>query len=155
MQLNDKAPDFALPNEEGATVSLKDYRGKALVLFFYPKANTSGWTNEARGFRDAYQKIHRTGAEVLGISGDKPSAQKKFRDTNQLPFSLLADADKTVAKQFGVLKEKSMYCRKYLGVERTTFVIGPQGKITSIISGIKAEEHAEAVLAELKAGKTK
>jgi peroxiredoxin Q/BCP len=92
---------------------------------------------------------------VLGISGDKPSAQKKFRDANQLPFSLLADADKTVAKQFGVLKEKSMYGRKYLGIERTTFVIGPQGKITSIISGIKAEEHAETVLAELMAGKTK
>lgn len=92
---------------------------------------------------------------MLGISADKPSAQKKFRDTNQLPFSLLADADKAVAKQFGVLKEKSMYGRKYLGIERTTFVIGPQGKIESIISGIKAEEHAEAALAELKAGKSK
>lgn len=92
---------------------------------------------------------------MLGISADKPSAQKKFRDTNQLPFSLLADPEKTVIKQFGVLKEKSMYGRKYLGIERTTFVIGPQGKITSIISGIKAEEHAEVVLAQLTAGKSK
>ena len=92
---------------------------------------------------------------MLGISGDKPSAQKKFRDTNQLPFSLLADADKTVAKQFGVLKEKSMYGRKYLGIERTTFIIGPQGKISSIISGIKSEEHAEVVLAQLTASKPK
>lgn len=92
---------------------------------------------------------------MLGISADKPTAQKKFRDANQLPFSLLADVDKTVAKQFGVLKEKSMYGRKYLGIERTTFVIGPQGKIDTIISGIKAEEHAEAALAALKAGTAK
>jgi peroxiredoxin Q/BCP len=92
---------------------------------------------------------------VLGISPDKPSAQKKFKENNQLPFSLLADVDKSVAKQFDVLKEKSMYGRKYMGIERTTFVIGPQGKITSIMSGIKAEEHAEAVLAVLTAGKSK
>jgi peroxiredoxin Q/BCP len=89
------------------------------------------------------------------MSADKPSAQKKFKDTNQLPFSLLADPDKTVARQFGVLKEKSMYGRKYLGIERTTFIIGPQGKITSIISGIKSEEHAEAVLAQLTSSKAK
>lgn len=92
---------------------------------------------------------------MLGISADKPSAQKKFKDTNQLPFSLLADPDKAVAKQFGVLKEKSMYGRKYLGIERTTFIIGPQGKITSIITGIKPEEHAETVLAQLTASKPK
>jgi peroxiredoxin Q/BCP len=92
---------------------------------------------------------------VLGISGDKPSAQKKFKDANQLPFSLLADPDKAVAQQFGVLKEKSMYGRKYLGIERTTFIIGPQGKITSIISGIKSDEHAEAALAQLTASKPK
>jgi len=92
---------------------------------------------------------------VLGISADKPSAQKKFKDTNQLPFSLLADPDKTAAKQFDVLKEKSMYGRKYLGIERTTFIISPQAKITSIISGIKSEEHAEAVLAQLTATKSK
>ena len=92
---------------------------------------------------------------MLGISADKPSAQKKFRDANQLPFSLLADPDKTVAKQFDVLKEKSMYGRKYLGIERTTFVIGPQGKITSMISGIKADEHAEVVLAQLTTSKSK
>jgi peroxiredoxin Q/BCP len=92
---------------------------------------------------------------VLGISADKSSAQKKFKDANQLPFSLLADPDKTVIQQFGVLKEKSMYGRKYMGIERTTFVIGPQGKITSIISGIKAEEHAETVLSVLTTGKSK
>ena len=90
---------------------------------------------------------------MLGVSPDKPSAQKKFQQKYEFPFSLLSDVEKTVAKQFGVLKEKSMYGRKYMGIERTTFVIGPEGKITSIISGIKADEHAEAALAALKAQK--
>jgi len=90
---------------------------------------------------------------VLGVSPDKPSAQKKFQQKYEFPFSLLSDVEKTVAKQFGVLKEKSMYGRKYMGIERTTFVIGPEGKITGIISGIKADEHAEAALAALKAQK--
>jgi peroxiredoxin Q/BCP len=107
---------------------------------------------EARGFRDAFQKIQRSGAVVLGISADKPSAQKKFRETNDLPYSLLADADKAVAKKFGVLKEKSMYGRKYMGIERTTFLIEPQGKIVAILAGLKPEEHAEAVLAAIKKG---
>jgi thioredoxin-dependent peroxiredoxin len=115
MEINDKAPDFALANEEGQTVSLKDYRGKNLVLFFYPKANTPGWTLEACGFRDAFQKIQGAGAMVLGISADKPSAQKKFREKYDLPYSLLADEDKAVAKKFGVLKEKSMYGKEVPG----------------------------------------
>jgi thioredoxin-dependent peroxiredoxin len=151
MELNDKAPEFTLANEEGQSVSLKDYRGKNLVLFFYPKANTPGWTIEACGFRDAFQKIQRAGAVVLGISADKPSAQKKFKEKYGLPYSLLADEDKSVAKKFGVLKEKSMYGRKYMGIDRTTFVIGPEGKIAGIINGVKPEEHAEAVLAAMKA----
>ncbi len=92
---------------------------------------------------------------MLGISADKPSAQRKFKDTNQLPFSLLSDPDKAIARQFGVLKEKSMYGRKYMGIERTTFIIGPQGKISSIISGIKSDEHAGAVLEQLASVKTK
>jgi thioredoxin-dependent peroxiredoxin len=150
MEINDKAPDFALANEEGQTVSLNDYRGKNLVLFFYPKANTPGWTLEACGFRDAFQKIQRAGAVVLGISGDKPSAQKKFRERYDLPYSLLADEDKAVAKKFGVLKEKSMYGRKYMGIDRTTFVISPEGKILAIVTGVKPEEHAAAVLAAMK-----
>lgn len=92
---------------------------------------------------------------MLGISADKPSAQKKFKGTNQLPFSLLSDQDKAVAKEFGVLKEKSMYGRKYMGIERTTFIIGPQGKISSIISGIKSDEHANAVLEQLTSARAK
>ena len=87
---------------------------------------------------------------VFGISGDKPSAQKKFKDKYDLPYSLLADEDKAVAKKFGVLKEKSLYGRKYMGIERTTFVIGPEGKISAVITGVKPEEHAQAVLAAMK-----
>ena len=150
MEVNDKAPEFALPNEDGETVSLKDYRGKNVVLFFYPKADTPGCTVEACGFRDSFQKIQKAGAIVFGVSADKPSAQKKFKEKFDLPYSLLADQDKTVIKKFGVLKEKSMYGKKYMGIDRTTFVISPTGKITAIFNGIKPVEHADAVLAALK-----
>jgi peroxiredoxin Q/BCP len=150
MEVNDKAPDFALSDEEGKTLSLKDYRGKSVVLFFYPKANTSGCTAEACGFRDSYDRISKTGAVVLGISPDKPRAQKKFKDEFGFPFPLLCDEGKAVAKDFGVLKEKSMYGKKYMGIERTTFVIGPDGTINAVISGIKADEHPAAALAALK-----
>jgi thioredoxin-dependent peroxiredoxin len=145
-----KAPDFALPDEEGKTLSIKDYRGKALVLFFFPKANTSGWTAEASGFRDAYSKFQKAGAEVLGVSPDKPAAQKKFKEEFGFPFHLLSDVDKSVAKSFGVLKEKSMYGKKFMGIERTTFVIGGDGRIAAAISGIKADEHPQAALEAVK-----
>src|SRR5215471_17685732 len=105
---------------------------------------------EACGFRDAFQKIQQAGAVVLGISADKPLAQKKFKEKYDLPYSLLADSDKAIAKKFGVLKEKSMYGRKYLGIDRTTFVISPEGKIAGIINVLKPEEHATAVLAAMK-----
>jgi thioredoxin-dependent peroxiredoxin len=153
MEVNDKAPEFTLANEEGQNVSLKDYRGRNVVLFFFPKANTPGWTIEACGFRDAFQKIQRAGAVVFGISADKPSAQKKFKEKYDLPYPLLADVDKVVVKKFGVLKEKSMYGKKYMGIERTTFVISPEGKISAIINGVKPEEHAQAVLAAMKEAK--
>jgi thioredoxin-dependent peroxiredoxin len=150
MEVNDKAPEFSLANEEGKPIALKAYRGRNVVLFFYPKANTPGWTLEACGFRDAFQKIQRAGAIVYGISGDKPSAQKKFKEKYNLPYSLLADEDKAIAKKFGVLKEKSLYGRKYMGIDRTTFVIDPEGRIAAIVNGVKADEHAAAVLAVLK-----
>jgi thioredoxin-dependent peroxiredoxin len=150
MELNAKAPDFSLPDEAGNSVSLKDYRGKHVVLFFYPKANTSGWTAEASGFRDDHAKFTRAGSVVLGISPDKPSAQKKFKEKYDLPFTLLCDEEKAVAIKFGVLKEKSMYGRKYMGIERTTFIINPEGKIAAIIQGIKPEEHPKAALAAVK-----
>jgi thioredoxin-dependent peroxiredoxin len=151
MNVNDKAPDFTLPDENGKEISLKSLRGKTVVLYFYPRADTPGCTIEACEFRDTYKKIEKTGAVLLGISPDTSKAQKKFQDKFTLPFTLLADADKKVAIAFDVLKEKNMYGKKVMGVLRTTFIIGPEGKIEHIFPKVKAEGHAEEVLAYLKA----
>jgi thioredoxin-dependent peroxiredoxin len=150
MKVNDKAPDFTLQDENGSEVALKDFRGKTVVLFFYPKASTPGCTVEARGFRDTYTKIQKTGVVLLGISADTPKAQKKFQEKENLPFHLLADADKKVAETFGVMKEKNMYGKKVWGIARTTFIIGPEGKIQHIFEKVKPDGHAEQVLEYLK-----
>jgi thioredoxin-dependent peroxiredoxin len=147
---NDIAPDFTLADQHGNQVTLSDLRGKTVVLYFYPKADTPGCTKEACGFRDTYKKIERTGAVLLGISADTAASQKKFQDKYSLPFPLLADPDKKIADQFGVLKEKNMYGRKVMGIARTTFVIGPDGKIKHIFNNVKPEGHAEEVLEYLK-----
>jgi peroxiredoxin Q/BCP len=153
MDVNDKAPDFTLPDENEKPVSLKDFRGKTVVLFFFPKADTPGWTIEARGFRESYKKLQKAGAVVLGISADKPATQKKFQDKYDLPYTLLSDVDKKTCEAFGVIKEKNMYGRKVMGIARTTFVIGPDGKIVHIFEKVKPEGHAEEVLTFLKDGK--
>jgi thioredoxin-dependent peroxiredoxin len=153
MEVNDKAPDFSTTDENGKKVALKDFRGKTVVLFFYPKADTPGWTIEACGFRDAYKQIQKTGAVVLGISADSSTKQKKFQDKYDLPYTLLADAEKEIANSFGVVKEKNMYGKKVMGIARTTFVIGPDGKIKHIFNNVKAEGHAEQVLEYLKSQK--
>ncbi len=150
MEINDKAPAFRTTDENGKEVALKDFLGKTVVLYFYPKADTPGCTKEACGFRDTYKKIEKTGAVLLGISADTAAAQKKFQDKYSLPFTLLADAEKKIASQFGVVKEKNMYGRKVMGIARTTFVIGPEGKIKHIFNNVKAEGHAEEVLEYLK-----
>jgi peroxiredoxin Q/BCP len=153
MDVNDKAPDFTLPDENEKPVSLKDFRGKTVVLFFFPKADTPGWTIEARGFRESYKKLQKAGAVVLGISADKPATQKKFQDKYDLPYTLLSDVDKKTCEAFGVIKEKNMYGRKVMGIARTTFVIGPDGKIMHVFEKVKPEGHAEEVLTFLKDGK--
>jgi peroxiredoxin Q/BCP len=153
MDVNDKAPDFTLPDENEKPVSLKEFRGKTVVLFFFPKADTPGWTIEARGFRESYKKLQNAGAVVLGISADKPATQKKFQDKYDLPYTLLSDVDKKTCEAFGVIKEKNMYGRKVMGIARTTFVIGPDGKIVHVFEKVKPEGHAEEVLAYLKDGK--
>ena len=150
MNIHDKAPEFTLPDENGKEVALKELRGKTVILFFYPRANTPGCTIEARGFRDTYKQIQKTGAVLLGISPDTPKAQKNFQDKFDLPFTLLADAEKKVAIAFGVLREKNMYGKRVMGVARTTFIIGPDGKIQHIFEKVKPEGHAEEVLAYLK-----
>jgi peroxiredoxin Q/BCP len=150
MDINDKAPEFTLPDQNGDQVSLKDFRGKWVVLYFYPRADTPGCTIEACEFRDSHKKTEKIGAVVLGISPDTPTAQKKFEEKFDLPFTLLGDADKKVCNLYGVIQEKNMYGKKVMGVVRTTFIIGPDGKIKHIFHKVKPEGHAEEVLAYLK-----
>jgi peroxiredoxin Q/BCP len=147
MKLHEKVADFTLQTDEGKTTSLSNYAGKPVVLFFYPRADTPGCTIEACGFRDAFQKIQAAGAVVLGISRDTPGAQAKFRAKYNLPYTLLADVDEKVCNQFGVLKEKNMYGKKVWGIERTTFVIGPDRSLLHIFPKVTPAGHAEEVLA--------
>jgi thioredoxin-dependent peroxiredoxin len=149
MEVHDKV-DFTLQDEQEHTVHLADFKGKPVVLFFYPKADTPGCTIEACGFRDTFKKIQAAGAVVLGISRDTPKAQKKFKEKYDLPYQLLADVDEVVCKQFGVLKEKNMYGKKVIGIERTTYLIGPDQRIVKIFPKVKPEGHAEEVLAAIK-----
>ncbi|MBV9574642.1 MAG: thioredoxin-dependent thiol peroxidase [Acidobacteriales bacterium] len=150
LNTNDKAPEFTLPEQNGNPVSLKDFRGKYAVLYFYPRADTPGCTIESCEFRDAHQKIEGANAVVLGISPDTPQAQKKFEQKFNLPFVLLGDADKQVANLYGVVQEKSMFGKKSMGVARTTFIIGPDGNIKRIFRNVNPNGHAEEVLAYLK-----
>ncbi len=131
-------------------VSLKDFRGKTVVLYFYPRADTPGCTKESCEFRDTDKQVQKVGAVILGISADTPKAQKKFQEKYHLPFTLLADTEKKVINAFGVYKEKNMYGKKVMGIARTTFIIGPDGKIKHVFNKVKPEGHAEQVLEYLK-----
>src|SRR5271165_2058733 len=150
METNKKAPTFTLNDENGNPVSLEQFRGKHVVLFFYPRANTPGCTIEACGFRDAYSKLQKAGLVVLGVSPDTPKAQLKFIEKYDLPYTLLADDKKEVAKKFGVCKEKNMYGKKVMGIARTTFLIGADGRIVHVFENVKPDGHAEEVLARVK-----
>jgi peroxiredoxin Q/BCP len=150
LDVNDKAPDITLEDQDGKKVSLKDFKGKTVILYFYPRADTPGCTKEACSFRDDYKKIQKTGVVLLGASPDTPAAQKKFQEKFHLPFSLLADADKKLCNAFGVIQEKNMYGKKVMGVVRTTFVIGPDGKIKHVFHKVKPESHSEEILEYLK-----
>ena len=150
MELNKKVANFTLKTDEDKTVSLSDYAGKPVILFFYPKADTPGCTIEACGFRDTFKKLQAAGAVVLGISRDTPREQAKFRAKYDLPYTLLADVDEKVCKQFDVLKEKNMYGKKVMGIVRTTFVIGPDQKLLHVFPKVTPEGHAEEVLAAIK-----
>jgi thioredoxin-dependent peroxiredoxin len=150
MEVNDKAPEFTSLDQNGEKVSLKNYRDKWVVLYFYPRADTPGCTIEACSFRDSFARLGKTGAAVVGVSPDTAKDQKKFEEKFDLPFTLLADADKKICTAYGVMQEKNMYGRKVMGVARTTFVIGPDGKIKHIFRKVKPEGHADEVLAYLK-----
>lgn len=150
MELHKKVADFTLQDDQEQTIHLSDFAGKPVVLFFYPKADTPGCTIEACGFRDTFKKLQKAEAVVLGISRDTPKAQRKFREKYDLPYPLLADVDEKVCHQFDVLKEKNMYGKKVIGIERTTFLIGPDQKLLQIFPKVRPEGHAEEVLAVLK-----
>lgn len=147
--VGDAAPDFALADQDGKTVKLSDFQGKHVVLYFYPKDDTPGCTKEACGFRDDFAKFTKKGVVILGVSPDDPKSHKKFVDKYELPFNLLADTDKTVCQAYDVWKEKNMYGRKSMGVERTTFVIGPDGKITKVFPKVKVDGHIAQVFESL------
>ena len=146
-----KAPEFKLPASDGKEVSLKDYRGKSrIVLYFYPKDDTPGCTVEACGFRDKIKAIEKKDAVVLGVSPDDVKSHDKFIEKFKLPFLLLSDEQKSICKDYGVWVKKSMYGREYMGVARTTFIIGKDGKIQKIYEKVKPEGHAAEVLEYLK-----
>jgi thioredoxin-dependent peroxiredoxin len=142
----DKAPDFTVRDGEGKTVKLKDFRGKKVVLYFYPKDDTPGCTREACAFRDAFGKFKRRGIEVLGVSLDSEASHKKFAAKFDLPFRLLADTDKAISEAYGTYGEKKFMGRKYMGNHRMTFLIDEKGKIKRIFDKVKPDEHAEEVL---------
>lgn len=151
MREGSPAPDFETTDQDGTALRLSDFRGRVVVLFFYPRACTSGCTIEAQGFRDAYRQFERAGVVVLGISPDTAKAQKKFELKEALPYRLLADDSRAIAELYGVLKEKNMYGRKVMGVARTTLLIDAAGVVRHVFNRVKPEGHAEEVLGELRA----
>ncbi|HKN87606.1 MAG TPA: thioredoxin-dependent thiol peroxidase [Nitrospiraceae bacterium] len=144
------APDFSLPDQAEKVVSLKNLKGKQVVLYFYPKDDTPGCTKESCDFRDSYTKITKTGAVILGVSLDGAESHRKFIEKYSLPFSLLSDEEAAVSKAYGVYKLKNMYGKKYWGIERSTFVIDQAGRIKAIFRKVKVDGHAEEILTVLK-----
>jgi thioredoxin-dependent peroxiredoxin len=146
------APDFALQSDSGETVRLSDLRGKQVVLYFYPKDDTPGCTTQACGIRDVYGELEGAGAVVLGVSPDSEASHVKFREKYGLPFALLADVDHEVSERYGVWGEKKYMGRTYMGVSRSTFVIGEDGSVKSVMHNVKPDTHADQVLTALRDG---
>ena len=147
LEVGDKAPAFRTTNQDGEKVSLGDFKGKKVVLYFYPKDDTPGCTKEACSFRDGWSKFRKKGVAVLGVSVDDEKSHRKFADKFSLPFPLLADTDKAIVKAYGVWGEKSMYGRKYMGTHRVTYLIDEKGKIAAVWPKVKPDGHADEVLA--------
>ena len=150
LQVGDPAPDFTALTNGGGTVSLADFAGRNVILYFYPKDDTPGCTKEACGFRDSMARLTKAGTVVIGVSLDGKEAHQKFIAKYSLPFTLLSDEDATVAKAYGVYKQKNMYGKKYWGIERSTFVIDEKGKIKEVFRKVKVDGHVDEVLASLK-----
>ena len=151
LQVGDKAPDFSLPDQDGKTVSLKSLKGKQVVLYFYPKDDTTGCTKEACGFRDSLRTIEQANTVVLGVSMDNAESHQKFIKKYSLPFTLLCDEDGKVSKAYGVYKKKNMYGKTYWGIERSTFIIDETGTLKAIFRKVKVDGHVGEVQAALKA----
>ncbi|HWC48564.1 MAG TPA: thioredoxin-dependent thiol peroxidase [Solirubrobacterales bacterium] len=150
LEAGDKAPAFALPDQNGEKVKLSDLKGETVVLYFYPRADTPGCTIQACGVRDRSAEYAKAGARVIGISPDEVGAIDKFAGKYDLGFTLLADADHAVAEKYGTWVEKSMYGKKYMGVQRATFIIGPNGKIAKVFPKVQPKQHDDLVLAALE-----
>jgi peroxiredoxin Q/BCP len=143
------APDFEATTDAGERVKLSDFRGKAVVLYFYPRDDTPGCTLEACAFRDTISEFERRGAVVLGVSPDDEASHARFKEKYELPFTLLADPEHSVAEKYGVWGEKNYAGKKYMGISRTTFVIGPDGKVVKAMHNVKPDGHADKVLEAL------
>ncbi len=146
------APDFKLKNQDGETISLKDFEGKNIVLYFYPKDDTSGCTAEACAFRDDFPKFENIDAVILGVSPDSVESHKKFAEKYNLPFNLLSDESKEVCEKYGVWQQKSMYGRKYMGVVRTTYIIDKDGRVKKLFTRVKVDNHNKEVMEALQNG---
>ena len=147
--MGEEAPDFTLETDDGKQVSLKDYIGKYVVLYFYPKDGTPGCTTEALEFKDVAEQFAKEGAVILGISKDSVTSHRKFKEKHQLPFTLLSDPESKVLNEYGIWKEKVLYGRKFMGTERTTFLIDEKGIIRKIYIKVKPEGHAQTCLLDL------
>jgi peroxiredoxin Q/BCP len=145
-----QAPEFTAVDQDGKRLSLSDFRGKKLILYFYPKDNTSGCTKEACAFRDHFGRFRRLGVEVVGVSIDSEKSHKSFAQKYELPFTLLADADKSLVQAYGVWGEKSLYGKKYMGTNRVTYLIDESGRVAAVFPKVKPEKHAEELLALLE-----
>lgn len=146
LKVGDKAPDFSAKDQDGNIHSLKDYKGKKLVVFFYPKASTPGCTAEACNLRDNWEKFKAQGYEILGVSADSQKRQQNFKEKYELPFPLLADEDREVINAFGVWGPKKFMGKEYEGIHRTTYVIDEEGNIFDVISKVKTKDHASQIL---------
>ena len=146
LKVGDKAPDFKVNDEDGNSISSKDYKGKKWVVFFYPKANTPGCTSEACNLRDNYKELQKEGYELLGVSADSEKRQKNFREKYNFPFPLLADENKEVINAFGVWGPKKFMGREFDGIHRKTFIIDENGIITRVIDKVKTKDHAAQIL---------
>jgi len=146
LEVGDKAPDFTALDQDGKEVKLSDYKGKKVVLYFYPRDNTPGCTKQACSLRDGFSDLRKANIEVIGVSTDDEKSHQKFIGKFDLPFTLIADIDHEVSELYGVYVEKNMYGKKYMGIKRTTFLVNEDGNLSTIMKKVKVAEHAQEVL---------